>query len=266
MQQQPFINFTDHNLKPPTYLNVVRNPIDRFISLYYSCRYGTKTNPGPKDTCKSLPSYKFFMPVHQYLTSYEGRTMSYTDINYVSWICGKYKKCKAPITSPDKINEVYTLTKKMVLINYFAIGILERMDETLLLFEEIMPDIFKGASKVYVKEYIQESVENSKSLNGTKISDELRGYLEHNAFTYDMDLYRFIYAKFMIQYNKFVIEKERKKEARLERKMIKEQKEKEHEMKMKEDQLLELQKLQEKDIAEMQKNGGLGEIEVGMYQ
>ena len=99
----------------------------------------------------------------------------------------------------------YQHTKNIILNEYFSIGILEVLKESLQLFEVIMPQIFKNAVAAYDRDLkVLKSSENSKTLVKETISNETREYLEKHQFSYDIDLYRFIEAKFYIQYRLFV--------------------------------------------------------------
>lgn len=212
LQQQNFINFTDLGIKikPPTSFTIARNPIDRFISQYYSCRFGTKSNPGPTKLCQNLPKNELNLSVTDFFNSEEGKQLSIYKINYLNWICGNYNYCKLPVQvekSRYQRSKLYNYAKRMVLINYYVIGVMERFEDSLRLFEIMMPNIFRRASVVYSKSYIQASIESSKSLRNssdTSISNNLRAHLERTTFSHDMDLYTFIYAKFSVQYEKFV--------------------------------------------------------------
>merc|ERR1712226_603868 len=87
MQQQSFVNFTRYGVKPATYINVIRNPIDKFISTYYGCRFGTVGHPGVNNACSDLSINERMMKVEDYLTSSEGLSLTNQKINYVTWLC-----------------------------------------------------------------------------------------------------------------------------------------------------------------------------------
>ena len=43
LKHQYWLNFTEHGMEQPTYINVVRDPVTRFSSMYYFNRYGFKS-------------------------------------------------------------------------------------------------------------------------------------------------------------------------------------------------------------------------------
>ena len=43
LKHQYWLNFTEFEMEQPTYINVVRDPVTRFASMYYFNRYGFKS-------------------------------------------------------------------------------------------------------------------------------------------------------------------------------------------------------------------------------
>ena len=230
MQHQPFINFTDfdQNFKMPTYINVVRNPIDRYVSNYYFCRFGSGTNPVLNKGCANMSPEEINLPANEYFGKINYK-ISIKDINFLIWICGNGHQCSKVNKANEKsftendIKIAYQYAKKLVIEEYFLIGLLEEFEKSLKLFEFLLPDIFKGASYLYAhtkynkkkrrrRDLSPKSPTSSKTLikinrmttnKKIPISNETRSILEEGSFKYDMDLYKFIEWKFFEQYGSF---------------------------------------------------------------
>ena len=83
------------------------------------------------------------------------------------------------------------LAKNNVAKKFFVVGILEQFDETLLLFEKMLPKVFKGVSELYHSGVIQKKTKASASMNLTKMSGETRKFLIYGMLKYEYDLYEF---------------------------------------------------------------------------
>ena len=58
--------------------------------------------------------------------------------------------------------KAYEYAKNLVLNEFFVIGVLERLEDTLALFENLMPKVYEGASDVY-----RESERVAKAMKGS---------------------------------------------------------------------------------------------------
>ena len=109
----------------------------------------------------------------------------------------------------EKINylkqKTYEYTKIIALNEYHSIGILERLRDSLQLFEVILPKIYTGAVQALEQsQQVEKVIHNSASIERREITNQTRLWLERTHFRYDMDLYKFILAKFNLQYDRFV--------------------------------------------------------------
>lgn len=205
MQHQTYINFTQHRYEYPTYINVVRNPIDRYISNYYFCRFGSANNgfkAGQACQPDRMSESMRNMPVEEYLNLDKAK-LSTKNINFLQWICGRDTNCVVNERIESSKTKAYEFSKKLVMQDYFMIGILEEFDQTLELFEFLLPEYFKGASQMYHSRDKRDINGMQTSHKGT-ITPKTRQKMEQTFFSYDMDLYEFIKAKFHRQYDYFL--------------------------------------------------------------
>ena len=203
MQHQTFMNFSEVGIiTQPTFINVVRNPVDRFVSNYYFCRFGSVRIPRRGAGCQNMSDREINMPVEKYVRTVERLTDE--DINYRPWLCGTGANCVAGDNEIQR-KRAYDYTKYLVLNEYFIVGVLEHFDKTLDLLAAQLPDYFKGGKDVYYNSpAVKRMVESMRTQHKQPLNNKTRSYLEVEDFKYDMDLFRFVEAKFMIQYSRYV--------------------------------------------------------------
>lgn len=199
VKHETILNFTKFGKEQPTTFNIVRDPIDRFVSNYYFCRYGSISMPNYR--CRPYPEDKRLMLVDDFFTTGHGKVGMFADTHYVTWLCGYNPLCKLSISKDDKNKPaVYSYTKNLIMNDYLVIGILEEFKKTLNLFEIMMPEIFTGALQTVTDEKVTSAAAAMKTNKKAGLSNETRIFLERNQFSYDMDLYHFVKAKFYKQY------------------------------------------------------------------
>ena len=79
---------------------------------------------------------------------------------------------------------------------YAVVGILERWDETLQVFEHYVPAFFKGVTSVYSKMKVKQT---NKTLIKPKLPSKIRNELMTN-FTMEMEFYHFCRQRFQRQF------------------------------------------------------------------
>ena len=201
LKHHTFINFTNYNRAAPTFLNVVRNPVDRFASEYYFCRHGWHKKPDYKgNACKNMTESELSQSIDDCVLSRKKECIQ-PDFGYFEWLCGNDQVCKN-LADPNKNiyeskSHALSYVKNNVLNGYFVIGLLEEFETTLKLFEQTMPVIFRGVSGLFSSDRkVQEIVSDTKTINRGNVGLIARAALENEVFRYEMDLFRFIQAKF----------------------------------------------------------------------
>ena len=215
MKHNTFVNFTIYGFEQPTFFNVVRNPIDRYLSSYYTCRNGMEGQNGMKgNACKDMTEGELKLSADDYFRNLRegihgghitGRKKKKIRTGYCHWLCGAHEICQYE-DSKKKKHLTYDYTKKLILKSYYTIGVLEKLKDTLKLFEKLLPDLYEGGLTVFEKsEKVKKTTHSSATKDKKTISNETRVWLEETHFKYDIDLYRFIVARFNMQFEKFVL-------------------------------------------------------------
>nr|XP_039251286.1 uronyl 2-sulfotransferase-like [Styela clava] len=134
-----FIDFRKYGYKQPIYINLIRDPLSRFVSHYNYMKYGDevverKMPEGLKENindCVMLNHY--ICRVH--LAIYE-------------WIffCGMENTCNVNTVYREKRFEII---KEHIEKEYLIIGISEEFENSLKLFEILLPEYFTGASDIW---------------------------------------------------------------------------------------------------------------------
>nr|XP_026690936.1 uronyl 2-sulfotransferase-like [Ciona intestinalis] len=182
-----YINFQKFGQSPPLYINMIRDPIERFQSQYYFKRYGdVRSAHGRK--VKPWKRGELEMSISECVLSnhYECSTSKLWYI--VPYFCGQDLMCKHP--TPESLNRA----KRHLIENYLAVGLLEDFESSLLVFEKLLPHHFKGAIQVW-KDLQSAPNINTSTLGKEKISPE--AYVElKKRMVLEYDFYNFTKALF----------------------------------------------------------------------
>ncbi|XP_028133601.1 heparan sulfate 2-O-sulfotransferase pipe-like isoform X1 [Diabrotica virgifera virgifera] len=128
-----FINFTQFGRQFPTYINLIRHPVDKIISrstdkevrkdYFYKCLVSKRNGCN----FKNGQPYELSIP----------------------YFCGHDKLCMI-------LNNDWALqrAKQNVAKYYPVVGVLEELNATLEVFENTIPYFFKGVQKLYQKEFL----------------------------------------------------------------------------------------------------------------
>ena len=226
IRHMSWLNFTKIGGEQPTVLNVVRDPISRWVSSYNLCHFGVAgrqdraKNRGDASGdagCANLKENEIGVPVEIYLKNIREKNtdkMANDEQNglsaqFLTWIRPDTLAARFLTAAPDsQKSKFYAEAKTIVLKHYYTIGILERFSDTLKLFEKMLPSIFSNAE--FINNHstrVAVAKRNSKSVNATGISDETRKWLSETHFKYDVDLFEFIKMKFHYQFETFVLKR-----------------------------------------------------------
>jgi len=182
-----YFDFKKFGSQQPTYINVIRDPLDWFTSRYYFARYGWARKPGCRkwENCKELD---INMTIDECVEKRHPACTNST-YQYLPFLCGKEDDC---INTTLKAKErAFEISKKHILNNYFFIGILEQFEETLLLAEFLLPEFYKNASNIWKSDLIQEKQLGTKTRNKKVMNEKSRKFFLEGPLKYEKKLYDF---------------------------------------------------------------------------
>uniref|UniRef100_UPI00358DED7B uronyl 2-sulfotransferase isoform X2 n=1 Tax=Myxine glutinosa TaxID=7769 RepID=UPI00358DED7B len=139
-----FLDFNRFGMEQPTYINVIRDPISRFLSSYFFRRFGDRRNE--ESHIVRTPNMK----MEERLLSIDKCILqSFPECNnpkifyIIPYFCGQDPRCREP--------GIWALSqaKENLMRNYLLVGILEELEDTLLLLQRLLPHFFKNAASIY---------------------------------------------------------------------------------------------------------------------
>lgn len=176
-----FIDFSVFESPQPVYINLVRDPVDRFVSNYYFKRFGDVRKTGAR---ANFSHRDLHMDINDCILR-NGTYCNQVYSTLVRFFCGHESFCSTA-TSKSMAH-----AKKNIERFYVVVGYLEDYKGMLKVLEKLLPAFFKGAQK---------SIKNKKTsktatLNKTAITEEARAMLKRR-LRFDCELYDFIRARF----------------------------------------------------------------------
>jgi len=218
LKHQYWLNFTEHGMEQPTYINVVRDPVTRFSSMYYFNRYGFKSMGTEARQGATRHSWKGteedIARTLDMCMEEQGEECTEPLQVLVRYFCGTAQECnmKSPkmgkfgsLNDWNKVAKAAELAKTKIITQYYSIGLMEKFDETLALFEKMLPGFFTGAPAAYRSQFVQTQRESSKTAHTDGFSNATRTWLEEGPLRYEMDLYQLISSIFYERLNFFGI-------------------------------------------------------------
>lgn len=186
-----FINFTHYNAPMPMYINVIRDPVEHFISNYYYLRNGfERTQKLASQSQKEKWKHQVIKDNQRNVTltqcideKHPGCVNVYSDI--IPYFCGNDPWCR------KRERRAVDQAKHNILHSFIAVGVLEEIEETLELFELILPQFFKGMRWLYRK-HTDALLDRSKTFNKRSEDERVKSYLRERLQP-EMEVYQ--YAK-----------------------------------------------------------------------
>ncbi|XP_060986001.1 uronyl 2-sulfotransferase isoform X2 [Dama dama] len=139
-----FLNFSRFGGDQPVYINIIRDPVNRFLSNYFFRRFGDWR--GEQNHMIRTPSMR---QEERYLDINECILENYPECSnprlfyIIPYFCGQHPRCREPgewALERAKLN---------VNENFLLVGILEELEDVLLLLERFLPHYFKGVLSIY---------------------------------------------------------------------------------------------------------------------
>ncbi|XP_069829883.1 uronyl 2-sulfotransferase isoform X2 [Dendropsophus ebraccatus] len=139
-----FLNFSRFGAEQPVYINIIRDPVNRFLSNYFFRRFGDWR--GEQNHMIRTPGMK---EEERYLDINECILENYAECSnprlfyIIPYFCGQHPKCR------DPGEWALERAKQNVKENFLLVGILEELEDVLLLLERFLPHYFKDVMSIY---------------------------------------------------------------------------------------------------------------------
>merc|ERR1711912_162099 len=117
-RHQYFIDFESHDFPAPVYMNLIRDPVDRFASFYYFSRYGNARSGLKKAPPNHMTLDVWNESLDECVANHRRECIS-PIWHTVPYLCGNSGACQ------EKTEHAIQETKRNIERNYFVIGVLE---------------------------------------------------------------------------------------------------------------------------------------------
>jgi hypothetical protein len=193
-RHQYFIDFDQFEWADPVYINLIRDPVDRFASFYYFSRFGNKRAQDAGRTKQQVPSNILNENIDDCIT--RRRTECTEPIwHTVPYICGNDKSCL------QRHESAVQQAKQNIDSKYVVVGILEELKGTLGVLENVLPDFFEGAVN-----HLSEIRNDTYTVKKKAMTDAAREYFSNEtALKLEYDLYNHAKARLFEQMRRLKI-------------------------------------------------------------
>ena len=185
-QHVHYINFAKFGQLQPVYINMIRDPIERFVSNYHFNRFGDHF--ANMDRMEDSNPQKE-MNINDCILTNHTECNEWSAWYMAKYFCGQDRICSTPSTKGVE------LAKMHVRDNYLAVGVLEDFNATLKVFENLLPEYFEGATKLGLD---IDMIDRNK-LDATRWKSPLspEAYLVlKKRMAHEYDLYNFVLSEF----------------------------------------------------------------------
>ncbi|KAL1132820.1 hypothetical protein AAG570_010772 [Ranatra chinensis] len=188
-----FINFTSHGQQSPTYLNLVRDPIQKLIS---SRAIPNPNNPDMKLAPKVQRRNQLIRDI-EYCFSIKDPECTFENGQFydltIPYFCGHNKWCMM-------LNDEWALMQAKYNVEkyYPVVGVLEEMNATLSVLENKIPLFFRGIKEMYFSQLSEPHFNKNKN-RPANVSSGLQKQLE-DKLKLEYEFYYWLKKRLLRQY------------------------------------------------------------------
>ena len=202
-----YTNFTRLNLPVPIFINVVRDPIEWLVSLYYFRIFGSSTSGNrPKQLlnkpCHNVTLDNLVLRFGSSLTTdvtwlkYLGEKQ-HTRRSHKCWppfssqlvyFCDSIKQCR--MAGPHRLKAALRAVEK----DYLLVGLSHDLVSFVQILEVLMPHFFKGSTEIFRRKKIG-STKDTKTHNKKTVTKKTQAFLR-TILKDDYVFYKFVQQRF----------------------------------------------------------------------
>ncbi|XP_064411418.1 uronyl 2-sulfotransferase a [Latimeria chalumnae] len=185
-----FLNFTRFGMEQPVHINIIRDPVSRFLSNYFFRRFGdwrSEQNrmirtPGMKDEER-------YLDIDECILDNYPECSNPRLFYVIPFFCGQHPKCREPgLWALER-------AKQNVNENFLLVGILEELEDVLLILERLLPHYFKDVISIYKSPGYKKLGNMTVTVKKQTPSPEAIQVL-YQRMKYEYDFYYFVREKF----------------------------------------------------------------------
>jgi len=186
-----FVDFTQHKSKQPMYINIMRDPFERFQSFYYFRRFGNTRGGGSArmddvrkqetiDECVEKRRAECLNPFWQ----------------VVPYFCGNQPGCAS--RSQWSVDQA----KSNIENHYLFVGYIEELEKSLDILEYLAPKFFADATKTYRENPENQRVKTDTRTNNKKLAsaETIKFMQTETSLRFEYQLYEFAKERFALMH------------------------------------------------------------------
>ncbi|KAG7260481.1 hypothetical protein CRUP_026391 [Coryphaenoides rupestris] len=181
-----YLDFSKYGVQgKPTYINVVRDPIERLVSYYYFLRFGDDYRPSLR---RRKQGDKKCVSAGDPDCAPEKLWLQ------IPFFCGHHSECW-------NVGSRWALERaKANLVNeYLLVGLTEELEDFVMILEAVLPRFFKGATKLYKtgkKSHLRKTTEKKPLATQTiaKLHQSDVWKLENEFYEFAQEQFQFVRA------------------------------------------------------------------------
>ncbi|XP_015271037.1 PREDICTED: uronyl 2-sulfotransferase [Gekko japonicus] len=139
-----FLNFSRFGGDQPVYINIIRDPINRFLSNYFFRRFGDwRGEQNHMIRTPSMRQEERYLDINVCILENYPECSNPRLFYIIPYFCGQHPRCREP--------GEWALERAKVNVNenFLLVGILEELEDVLLLLERFLPHYFKDVLSIY---------------------------------------------------------------------------------------------------------------------
>ena len=123
----------------PLHLNIIRDPVQRFVSFYHFIRFGNEEGDGAD---VPMSEEKRTTTINDCILDKKNNECQRPIWQLVPYLCGQDPVCRT------RSIEAVDIAKRNVENDYVLVGLLEELTMTLKILGKVVPDFFDGGVEV----------------------------------------------------------------------------------------------------------------------
>ncbi|XP_069091284.1 uronyl 2-sulfotransferase [Pleurodeles waltl] len=192
-----FLNFSRFGAEQPVYINIIRDPVNRFLSNYFFRRFGDWR--GEQNHMIRTPGMKEeerYLDINECILGNHAECSNPRLFYIIPYFCGQHPKCREPG------EWAFERAKQNVNENFLLVGILEELEDVLLLLERYLPHYFKDVLSIYKNPEHRKLGNLTVTVKKTIPSPEALQVL-YQRMKYEYEFYHYVKDQFHLIKRKF---------------------------------------------------------------
>ncbi|KAK2531409.1 Ust [Columba guinea] len=192
-----FLNFSRFGGDQPVYINIIRDPVNRFLSNYFFRRFGDwRGEQNHMIRTPSMRQEERYLDINVCILENYPECSNPRLFYIIPYFCGQHPRCREPgewALERAKLN---------VNENFLLVGILEELEDVLLLLERFLPHYFKDVLSIYKNPEHRKLGNLTVTVKKTVPSPEAIQVL-YQRMRYEYEFYYYVKEQFHLLKRKF---------------------------------------------------------------